>query len=447
MKICLLECRKDTPQTNLPPLGLGYLASFLRKAAKDVHVVYEDDPPKIARYNPDIIGISSITRNFNASIDLARQIRKTCSSPIIIGGVHISAMPESLAECVDAGVIGDGEESFAAIVGSFSSKGRLQTEELHRIPGLAYWENGSVVQTETRRYETQLDKFPFPDRDIFIGKGFIPYRSNMHMVTSRGCPYRCRFCYNRGAWGKYRYFSAHYVVEELRCILERYRPLSIGFIDDLFIANIKRLQEIVRLMCSRGLHRRAYYGGNARANLVNEKTMKLLKAMNMRELFFGFESASDRILSYLNKSGCTRETNQRAIDLCVAHGIPVKGSFIIGTPVETEDDLRETLDFIKKNMRAFMEISFGTLVPLPGTFFWDLAKEKGLIRDNFELTHAMNEKIDDVTYDRYNGYFRMLSRDIFNQRKRYGNRLRRWKNRFYFRFWRIFYALIGRKKI
>lgn len=441
MKICLLESKKAQSETNLPPLGLGYLASSLRSKEKNAQVFYEENLEKIRHLTPDLIGISSMTRNFGAAIEIARGIKQASDIPIVIGGVHLSALPESMPDCFDIGVVGDGEESFVEIVRSFSRCGRLERGDLSAIPGLVYRDHGALVQTGTRRLERILDGYPFPERDMFIGKGFLPYRTNVHMVTSRGCPFRCTFCYNKGAWGQYRYFSAPYVASELSFILDRYRPSSVTFIDDLFTGHLKRLKEVVRLMRAGGLHRRARYGCNSRANLMNEESVRLLTTMGVQEVFLGLESASNRVLSYLNKSGCTKEINQRAINLCASNRISVNANFIIGTPVETGEDLDETLQFIKENVRAFAMVTFGSLIPLPGTVFWDLAARRNLLGGDFELTRAMIERIDEAAFDAYNRKFAAVCAEVRARRKKIRNRLSRWRFLMRTLFWRGVHAM------
>lgn len=436
MNICLLESTRGAFHTNLPPLGLGYLASHLRSRKFPVHIVYEEDPHKILQYTPDLIGISAITRNFTKAVATALAIKHSADIPIVIGGVHISALPEALPECIDVGVMGDGERSFAMIVESLMQRGRLDMPALSQIPGIVYRDGGSLTRTAPWPVERILDNYAFPDRDIFSGKGFVPYRTHVHMVTSRGCPYRCTFCYNKGDWGRYRFYTAPYIVSELRHILDRYTPRGVNFMDDLFTGHLERLEETVRLLRASGLHRRAHYGCNSRANLISERMVGLLKQMNVEEIFLGLESASDRILRYLNKKGCTKETNQRAVDLCHRHHIRVNASFIIGTPVETPEDIEETLAFIRKNRDKFGEVSFGSLIPLPGTLFWDLARKRDLLGKDLELIHAMTERIDDPTFSEYNRRLETACSEVRRRRKNILNRLTRWRHRLRVIFWR-----------
>lgn len=441
MNICLLESTRERFRTNIPPLGLGYLSSFLRSRDSTVRVCYEEDPREILRLAPDMVGISSITRNFARAIATARTIKSASHIPVLIGGVHISSLPETLPDCFDAGVLGDGEQSFAALVHAFARRGRLDADDLSQVPGIVYRAGDSPARTPVRPLEKILDHYPFPDRDLFAGKGFVPYRTHAHMVTSRGCPYRCSFCYNKGDWGKYRFFTAPYIVGELQHLMDRYRPRSVNFMDDLFTGHLNRLEEVVQLIRARGLHRRARYGCNSRANLISERTVRLLRRMNIEEIFLGLESASDRILRYLNKAGCTRETNRRAIDLCRRHHIRVNASFIIGTPVETAEDIDETLAFIRENRDSFGEVTFGSLIPLPGTIFWDIAKKRNLLGDDLELTHAMIERVDDATFAGYNTMLEGECREVRRRRKKLRNRLTRWRHRLRRFLWASLHSL------
>ena len=447
MKICLLESTREAFHTNLPPLGLGYLASYLRSQKYPVHIVYEEDPHKILQCKPDLIGISSITRNFTKAVTAALAIKHSIDIPIVIGGVHISALPEALPECIDVGVIGDGERSFAMIVDSLMQRGHLDGGVLSQIPGIVYRDGELITRTAPRPVERILDNYCFPDRDLFSGKGFVPYRTHAHMITSRGCPYRCTFCYNKGDWGTYRYFTAPYIVSELHHILDRYAPRGVNFMDDLFTGHLERLEETVRLLKARGLHRRARYGCNSRANLISERTVRLLKQMNVEEIFLGLESASDRILSYLNKTGCTKEINQRAVDLCNRHHIRVNASFIIGTPIETKEDLDETLAFIRENTNKFGEVAFGSLIPLPGTIFWDLAEKRKLLGEDLNLLHALTENICDLTFSEYNRRFGEACGEVRSRRRKVRNRLARWKHRLRVILWRGIHTVANSGRI
>ncbi|HPZ10536.1 MAG TPA: radical SAM protein, partial [Candidatus Eremiobacteraeota bacterium] len=117
-----------------------------------------------------------------------------------------------------------------------------------------------------------------------------------------------------------------------------------------------------------------------RADLFTEEICKILKEMNVTRVLLGAESGSDKILKYYRK-GQTVQDNQRVIDLCFHYGIELTASFIIGAPVETEEDLLETYNFIKKNSSKFWNVHIDPLDPLPGTEIWNYARNKGLVSD------------------------------------------------------------------
>jgi radical SAM superfamily enzyme YgiQ (UPF0313 family) len=188
------------------------------------------------------------------------------------------------------------------------------------------------------------------------------------IFTSRGCPYACIFCSSARHWQRFRAFSAEYVVAEIEEVLDVLPGISRFYIlDDLFIANRARLRYIVELLEEKGLTSRLTFRGFVRSSLVDEECCELLRRMNCRELRFGAESASPRILEQLKVGTATVEDNQRCIDLCRTYGLDVSASYMVGNPGETENDLRLTYDFILRNKGKAGVEGFYLATPLPRT--------------------------------------------------------------------------------
>ena len=236
------------------------------------------------------------------------------------------------------------------------------------------------------------DDIPFPDRHLLkMKEHYITLRRGIfeepgvyaQILTSRGCPYKCRFCASTEFWGKPRFHSAEYVVEEMRLLLNDYKADGIIIWDDLFLADHSRLKKIKDLMVSEGLSKDLKLSVFGRANLINNDTVNTLKEMNVRSIDFGLESGSDNILNYLKRGTVTVEQNRNAIRLCKQSGIRTVATFIIGSPGETTDDVEETKQLIKDP--NLDEAHVFQLIPLPGTEVWDYAKRKGVVSDDFDF--------------------------------------------------------------
>jgi radical SAM superfamily enzyme YgiQ (UPF0313 family) len=392
MKLALVSLDK---RGALPPLGLGYIASYLRKYLNfydTVIVDKEDFIKKIIKEKPDMVGISSVTEYFPKAKELAEEIKAKLEIPVLVGGIHISLLPQSLPKCFDIGVIGEGEQTILEIVQRYEKFGEIPKEKLEEINGLVFHKNNKVCITKPRESIRPLDNIPFPARDIFKMKEYLQPRFLPHisgklttgtdLITARGCPYRCIFCSTSLFWKTVRFHSPEYVVNEIKEIIEKYKPESIAISDDLFIIDKNRLKKIVELIKKEKINEQVEFGCYGRANLMTDEICKLLSEMNVKFANFGYESGSDKILNYLKKGTVTVEDNRKSVEICKRYNMTVAGSFIIGNPGETKDDIDLTFKFIKDNPIDSTIIFI--LSPYPGTEIWNLAKNQGIVSDDMD---------------------------------------------------------------
>lgn len=384
---CINENRKRGVETSYSGLGTSYIASYIRKYGGFRDVVITETGQSLGselvrKVSPDIVGISSVTQNFNIAQEIAKRIKKESDIPIIVGGHHITALPNNLTECIDIAVLGEGEQTFLELLYAYEVNG-LDIDKLNEIDGVAYRYKNSLKITSRRKPIEPLDKIPFPARDL------LPISSNnLYMFTSRGCPYRCVFCSSSAFWHGARFFSAEYVVDEIKELVEKYNAKYINLYDDLFIANRERLKKIVRLIKKEKLDREVSFACLARANLVDEEVASLLRSMNVKHVSLGLESGSERILSHLKGGTVTVKQNKNAVSVLKEHRFEVDASFVIGSPTETRLDCLQTLDFLKRSKIDNGETY--VLLPFPGTDIWEYGKQRGLLNDymnwdNFEI--------------------------------------------------------------
>ncbi|GAG20629.1 unnamed protein product, partial [marine sediment metagenome] len=245
---------------------------------------------EIINFKPDIVGISSVSQNYNKAIAYAK-IAKRYELPVICGGVHISMMPFSLTSDMDVGVIGEGEQTICDLLELFIRESKFVRDDLQKIKGIIYWDDdGRVTFTNKRELMYPLNKLPVPARDLFN------IRPITYMFTTRGCPYRCSFCASSRFWNKVRFFSAEYTVNEIQHLVDEYNVKCIDFYDDLVSLDVNRIKEIIDLLKVKNILGKVNFSGAIRANLANDEVIGLLKKMGFKSLGMGLESGCNDTL-------------------------------------------------------------------------------------------------------------------------------------------------------
>lgn len=423
-----------TKREGHPPLALGYIASYLRKYLNFDNIKIIDKEPNITKAilkeKPDILGVSSSTVFFNQANQIAENVKKELDIPVIIGGVHITALPHTLGKHFDIAVLGEGEQTTLELIQSYKDYNEFNPKILRDIKGIAFWENNKVVINERRELIKPLDTIPYPARDLFKMEEeyLVPrmtfsttkFMVSTHMLTSRGCPYSCTFCASSAFWKIARFHSPEYVVGEIKHLMKEYKLKNINIFDDLFIADKERFKKIVELLESEGITEKCKFRILGRANLINEETADLIKRMNVDNMAIGFESQSPKVLKYLKKGTTTTEQNQNSVNILYKKSIDLQGLFMVGSPHETKEDMMMTLDFIKNNKFDTLEICI--TVPLPGTELWEYAKQRKLVNDymNWDILsmHPIESGLgnilldDEMTKEEFAKLFKLFTNEI-----------------------------------
>ena len=354
-----------------PPLNLAYLAAALRKnvdSSIEFKIITNDFEETLNSFNPDVVGISSVTQNYNRAKEYAK-IAKAMGKKVLMGGVHISSLPQTMTDDMDIAVIGEGEETIVEVF-------KNNFKNLDKIKGIAHKKDGKIIINPPRELTKDLDSIEPPARDL------INIEDHTFMFTSRGCPYRCVFCSSSRFWKTVRFHSAERVIQEIKLLTEKYGVKYIEMFDDLFIADKERLKKIAELIKKENIN--VKIACSARANMVDDETMQLLKQMNVQKIVLGLESGNDRILTYLKgidgRTTVTVEQNYNAVRLANKYGILVNAGLVIGSPDETEKEVMDTYKLAATSGVNHFEAY--VLTPLPGTPIWDLAKKKGFVSDD-----------------------------------------------------------------
>ncbi|ADB57721.1 B12-binding domain-containing radical SAM protein [Archaeoglobus profundus] len=372
-----------------PPIGLAYLASVLRENSYKVRIV-DNVVEKLSLNelvkkikNSAVVGITTTTPTFNTALKYAKKIKSALENVfVILGGIHVSFMPYSALkhEYVDAVCIGEGEYTLLEAVE------RLDKEKsLEGVRGLIYKENGRIIDNGKREFIQNLDELPFPAYDLLpLEKYSVLGQKLEHfpMMSSRGCPFGCRYCASSLFMGRrFRARSAENVVDEIEWLQDKFGARYVGFGDDTFTLNKKRVLKICEEIKRRGLD--VEWSCSSRVDTIDGETIKKMKSAGCNCIYYGVESANQKILNEYYRKRISLEQVKDAVKKTKEHGILTVCSFIIGAPMETREDMMKTLKFSIKLNPDYAQYSI--LTPYPGTEIYKEAKEKGwLLTENFD---------------------------------------------------------------
>lgn len=389
MKLCLVnpapaEAARDEQtlfQGTLPPLGILYISSFLKKEGYDVSVLDQGalnlEPEQVLTWinqeNPDVLGFYTVTWNSKIACELAEHsFEKNPSLKIVMGGYHATYNSERILKkypFVDAVVRWEGEKAMLELMQCFE-KG----EPLSSIEGITFRDNSSTTTTPERPPIQNLDELPFPDRDalpspykIQIPEIELTVEKGTSMITSRGCSFKCRFCAAKKIGRQtFRPRSVDNIIQELKLLVRKgYDHIYLA--DDNFILNSARVLAICAAIKREKLE--FQWSCDGRVDNASRDVFEAMADTGCRCIFFGMESASQHVLDYYRKR-ITPQQTRRAVKAVRAAGIDyVVGSFIIGAPQESLEDVYNTFTFIDELKLDLAEVS--VLGASPGMEIWD----------------------------------------------------------------------------
>ncbi len=358
------------------PMGLTYIAAHLQKELGVEDVKIEVDIDQVLAHKPDLVGVSSYTQTYPKALAGAWRVKKELGVPVMLGGPHMNAMPENLplGGPFDVGAYGEGEHTAVELVRSLL-KDQWNPTAFAEIPGLVFYdENRQQVKTARKEETDHLDTLCYPRRELlqawFPPQGKVgQWRQGLY--TSRDCPFRCRFCIHSTVQGMPRYHSVERVISELEQIIRDYPDQKIVTIyDDIFVVSKKRLIELTEAIRDAGIHKRLGFVAMIKPSTFNQEIALLLKDMNVKLISFGFETGSAEVLKYLKGRGARLSQHQESLDICKNLNIRTTGYFIMGSPIETQQDLAKTYWFIRHNIHELHTAGMFCLIPFPGTRFW-----------------------------------------------------------------------------
>jgi len=394
-------------QNIIPSLGLAYLAAVLEGEGHRARIIDCSIGIDHAALRgicegeaaqPDLVGITATTPTIGSARETAEIVRAVFPAAlIVIGGVHVTSLPEKTlqGDQFDVGVIGEGEYTLLELVQRYQSEGSACFAD---ISGLAYKTNGQVVINRKRPLIQNLDELPFPARHL------LPPLSAYHptpasylrlpvgvLMSSRGCPYQCSFC-DRAVFGtSYRMRSVDKILDEMEELIHTYGAREIRFFDDTITVDKRKLFELVDKMRQRGI--RVPWTALSRVDAITPEVLQKLKEGGCWQILIGVESGDDRMLEIMNK-GVTVAQNSQAIALMNKYRMGIRADFLLGVPGETRESLQKTLDFALDHDLDYA--CFNKFVPFPSLELTQELEKKGLRFDLSEGSSILDVDSDSI---------------------------------------------------
>jgi len=367
-----------SPKTNLlfsSHLFASRHDDYLRRLNNPDDPIWQEVTKVISDYNPDILGISSMTASYCSGLNIskiAKQINPKMN--VVFGGKHSTALPDNTLKnpTVDFVVIGEGEETFRDLIQN------INTPE--SVKGIAYKNSkGGISRTSPMPPITDINLLPLPILDSSINT--YSFEQNMNsdsikwnIVGARGCPFQCIYCASEKS---IRYRTPQHVIEEVALVRQRYGINYFSFQDDSFSINKTRAVELCRLLKEENV----VWNCNTRVDLIDENLLSIMKQGGCRVVSIGIETGSEKTLAMIKK-GITVEKMFEAVSLLKNHNFFVNGFFMIGFPWENREDMEQTLELIKRLPIDNFELNVAT--PLPGTQMFESLVESGKINISTE---------------------------------------------------------------
>lgn len=386
------------------PLGIAYIASTLLNAGHEVIIIDRaafhaksffkseavdaQTKKELFEFEPDIIGISTLTGTFSDAKHCAKMIRRLngfMEKLIVMGGFHPTVEAEAVMnECPEVDLIlrGEAEYPFLDLANGV---------DVRDIAGV-------VLRTENDvdRYllkpipinKWHLDELPYPARHLLDMEYYTQPTSTavtgLHLepatfISSRGCFNKCKFCGAKEMNRIVRSHSAEYVIGEIEHVVGRYNVSCIVFADQMFLTQKDRVKKFCQMMIDKKLHKEVSWTANARVDSVNSDILKLMKEAGCIWLCFGFETGSEKVMKSINKN-TTVQQNKKAAKMTTDTGILVAASMIAGLPDEDEEDFWDSYNFIDEIQPFSSGFNFFTL--FPGTEYYNEFYQSNQNRNN-----------------------------------------------------------------
>ncbi|MCX6764126.1 MAG: radical SAM protein [Candidatus Nealsonbacteria bacterium] len=398
----------------VPPLGLAYLAAGLLKHGFEVEIldiliegfynesVVEDAiiyglndkeiKERILESNPDLIGVSCIISNRSKEVvnvcKLAKEIIPDVH--VLIGGQHPSGMPEMILDKnVDFILRGESDNSLIDLIKRINGN-----KDLISVAGIVLKDKEEIYINKIQDYP-DVKTLPYPAWDIFKlekywNAGVCDYEINpeeqkrfLIMMTSRGCPHHCYFCTSELMGGRrYRQRDSDDVIKEIKLYKEKYNIEKIHFWDDNFFVNKDRAKTLLKFLIENFKDIEFEIPSGSEVNAIDGEMIDLMAKAGFKKLFLAVESPNETIQEKLIDKRVKLYRVPDVVKDAQNKGLIVEGSFMVGFPGETKEQMDNTFELAKK--MGFDRISISIVNPLPGTPLYGQCKKENLLYPDYD---------------------------------------------------------------
>ncbi|MBI5676806.1 MAG: B12-binding domain-containing radical SAM protein [Nitrospirae bacterium] len=386
MKVLLIQPFGRESNTNYPPMGLLYLASYLKANTNyEIKILdlrankipIEGKITEIKSWRPDVVGITGLSIEWTGFKQVTNAVRDALGEETVIvaGGPHATIFKNMVLKRTPVKYVvkGEGEETFMELLHAIE-----KSEKIENIKGLVIRKNGGeIVETQDRESIKDLDSIPFPEYELLSMEDYFKnphfhgnlnkYNRVLPILTSRGCPFRCNFCFHAMGY-KFRARSAENVLGEIDWLVNRYGVKELQIEDDTFNFNIQRAKEIMKRIIQNNYRLSFVFPSGIKFELVDEELMTLFKQAGVYRIHYGIETAVPRVQKIVNKPINLERLNS-VIELTDRANISSHGFFMMGFPTETEEEIMQTIIYATQSRLA--TANFSILKTFPGTPFGD----------------------------------------------------------------------------
>ncbi len=397
-----------------PPLGILYLASYLRKNIGQIKLSiidgqiegFNETISRINEFGPDVLGISAHTLVANGAYEVARRIKtENPETLVIMGGAHCTGVPEDvlIKSNADLVCVSEGEQTMLEVVAALSEKSGIKEIDFSRIDGLAYLQDGKVVYTKPREFIKDLNSVPFPARDLVDLKSYSGWYVTKRLpetriISSRGCPFHCTFC-SCAVWKSsspaVRLRSPQNVVDEIEYLMTKHGIREFGDDCDEFNNNINNAIGICQEIKRRNLD--IPWRTQVRVYPLPEDLVRLMSESGCWQVHIGIESGNEETLRGIGKK-ITLQQVRDACEILRKYNIEVVGMFMLYNVWEENgrlqfENTKQTENTMKYALKLLSEglinqVMWGPTNPYPGSKLFEIARRHNLIKegllDNWE---------------------------------------------------------------
>lgn len=362
-----------------PSLSLAYVAGLAEKLGYEIQFIdanalqlpLSETVRRVRNFKPDLLAFTITTYLFFQTLDWVEALREAVGVPTLLGGIHMGIYPEETFahEAIDYGCTGEAEMVLPQFLQALNNG-----TDLSDVKGMIWRDGDRVVVNEAAELLKDVDSVPFPARNHLPNDRYYSFISQFRnftpLITSRGCPFHCIFCEQGGL--PFRGRSPDNVVNEIEECYHVYKVREFDFFDSSFTVDKKRVLGICHEIERRGI--RVAWAIRSRVDLVDEELLVAMHGAGCRRIYYGIESSNPQILETLRKKNNLGQIRE-VMALTRKQGIDTFGYFLIGSPGETAETIKDSINFAISLKLDYAQ--FSKVTPMPATELYRMLLRDG----------------------------------------------------------------------